>query len=300
MGPARGPTDRGGRAGSPQGPGPHGAGVSIPRACPAHGRPSAFAECQEQEERPGTAGDVGIIWRPGVSVSPPGRGRWGGGLGCWLPPESLPLGQIITPALPSAFIWAPRPSLGRTRRGRTGDRLGRSLHGGHGQAGWPRAGAEAWLCCVTWDSRYLSLSLGFPSWTAMGVRASRGLSCPSYICWSLVGHLMGAVLGTGDPVVTEMPTLPGLPEQRRAAVRHRNKGPGGCAEQRTAVLGDALPGEGRHRARKGPGEMVTQTPQNYRLKDVPVCPGRSGLEAAPRSLYFARELAGHTGNCAAG
>lgn len=101
-------------------------------------------------------------------------------------------------------------------------------------------------------------------------------------------------------MATEMPTLPGLPEQRRAAVRHRNKGPGGCAEQRTAVLGDALPGEGRRRARKGPGEMVTQTPQNYRLKDVPMCPERSGLEAAPRSLYFARELAGHTGNCAAG
>lgn len=189
MGPARGRTDRGGRAGSPQGPGPHGAGVSIPRACPAHGRPSAFVECQEQEERPGTAGDVGVTRRPGESVSPPGRGHWGGGLGCWLPPESLPLGQIITPALPSAFIWAPRPSLGRTRRGRTGDWLGRSLHGGHGQAGWPRARAEAWLCCVTWDSCYLSLSLGFPSWTAMGVRASRGLSCPSFIRRSLTGTL---------------------------------------------------------------------------------------------------------------
>ncbi|EAW61176.1 fibroblast growth factor 22, isoform CRA_b [Homo sapiens] len=30
----------------------------------------------------------------------------------------------------------------------------------------------------------------------------------------------------GDPVVTETPTLLGLPEQRRAAVRHVNKGAG--------------------------------------------------------------------------
>nr|XP_055104491.1 uncharacterized protein LOC129465862 isoform X3 [Symphalangus syndactylus] len=37
MGPAQGHTDRGGGAGSPQGPGPHGAGVCVPRACPAHG-----------------------------------------------------------------------------------------------------------------------------------------------------------------------------------------------------------------------------------------------------------------------
>lgn len=98
--------------------------------------------------------------RPGWLVTPraclsllttlrSGQEELGDGADYWPLPEPPPLVQIIIPALPSCFHpGIPRPSLGSPDQDH-GRGLAGPVDGVHGQAGWPQAGGEAWLCWVT-------------------------------------------------------------------------------------------------------------------------------------------------------